>query len=196
MIQGSLVAIVTPMHDDGAVDEAAERLGLEPLAAVEAAGARLYRNQTVQVSGKPDKKKTPEPLYTHYPTLVEANLLHAEGITGAGVTVAVLDSGWDNFGSISYDTAGEWRVLQSYDAIQDAIVDLPWRGPVYYPPSWGENDVNGHASHLMSIMASKMNTNYYEPTEPGLLPPRGEERREPGRREELFSRRRCHRHQP
>ena len=128
-------------------------------------GLRIHGNQSVEVAKKPIKiKPGDEPdLGTVYPTLVGAQLLHAEGVTGRDVTVAVLDTGWDNFGAFSLDTAGEWRVLDSYDAIQDVIVGLPWRGPVYYPASWGENDSNGHATHIMSIMLSGGNTNYEVP---------------------------------
>ena len=123
-------------------------------------GVRVFDDQEVAVAKKPDK--TPD-LGTVYPTLVGAQLLHSEGITGRNVTVAVLDTGWDNFGAVSLDTAGEWRVYDSYDAIQDVIVGLPWRGPVYYPSSWGENDSNGHASHVMSIALSSGNTNFEAP---------------------------------
>lgn len=94
-------------------------------------------------------------------------LREADGIStiygNSTLTVAVLDTGWDNFGAMSYDTAGNWRVLKSYDAIRDSIVDLPWRGPFYYPAQWGENDSNGHASHITSIILSRGNTNLDDP---------------------------------
>jgi subtilisin family serine protease len=124
--------------------------------------SRIYDNRHVEVAKKPTKTEITD---TIYPSRVGASRLHAEGITGRGVTVAVLDTGWDNFGAMSYDTHSEWRVLESYDAIQDNIVGLPRRGPVYYPASYGENDANGHATHVTSIILSKGNTNPDAPEE-------------------------------
>ena len=151
-------------HELNIIDAVGARLGSAQLAALKETGlVQVYQDRSVEVAKKPPKTTTPTIPDSSYPTLVSADILHDDGITGAGVTVAVLDTGWDNFGSTSYDTNAEWRVLESYDAIQDTLVGLPWRGPVYYPASWGENDGSGHASHITSIIASSRNTNTDDP---------------------------------
>jgi subtilisin family serine protease len=72
---------------------------------------------------------------TNYPILVGANTLQQKGITGRGVTIAMLDSGlWEdttqNYGS---------RVLASVDEINGG-------GPV-------KGDPYGHGTHITSIAA-------------------------------------------
>ncbi|MHA7816265.1 MAG: S8 family peptidase [Pseudohaliea sp.] len=77
---------------------------------------------------------------SYYSTVAGADLLHRHGITGAGVTVAVLDSGlWDD-PRLTHDTRGELRVLASYDAIAGEEVDNAF-------------DESGHGSHMTSILA-------------------------------------------
>ena len=73
---------------------------------------------------------------TDYPSLVGADTLHQGGITGKGVTIAVLDSGlWQdpsqNFGS---------RLLASIDVVNGGS------GPV-------QGDAYGHGTHVTSIAA-------------------------------------------
>src|SRR5262249_29076551 len=46
-----------------------------------------------------------------------ANLLHAQGITGRGVTIAFLDTGWWNQHATQTNVAGRNVVFQGYDAI-------------------------------------------------------------------------------
>lgn len=76
---------------------------------------------------------------TYYPTVTGADLLHRHGITGKGVTVAVLDSGlWDT-DSITRNTQGSTRVLARYDAVTDRA---------------GQSfDESGHGTHMTSIIA-------------------------------------------
>jgi len=77
---------------------------------------------------------------SYYSTVAGADLLHRHGITGAGVTVAVLDSGlWDD-PRLTHDTQGEPRVLASYDAIAGEEVTTAF-------------DESGHGSHMTSILA-------------------------------------------
>lgn len=76
---------------------------------------------------------------TYYPTVSGADLLHRHGITGDGVTVAVLDSGlWDTE-SITRNTRGSMRVLARYDAVSDLA------GKSF--------DESGHGTHMTSIIA-------------------------------------------
>lgn len=81
-------------------------------------------------------------LNTCYPTFTGADALHAEGITGDGVTVAVLDSGLWNKSHLIDDSNG-YRVLAQYD------VNNPgdsYDGDIY--------DDSGHGSHVTSVIMS------------------------------------------
>ncbi len=89
---------------------------------------------------------------SYYSTVAGADLLHRHGITGAGVTVAVLDSGlWDD-PRLTHDTQGEPRVLASYDAIAGEEVTVAF-------------DESGHGSHMTSILAQSRAI-----TRPGAAP--------------------------
>jgi serine protease AprX len=80
---------------------------------------------------------TPISLYqTSYPILVGANVLQQEGITGRGVTIAVLDTGlWQD------PAQNYWfRILATIDVVGGG------RGPV-------TGDAYGHGTHITSIAA-------------------------------------------
>ena len=80
---------------------------------------------------------TPTFLYeTNYPTLVGANTLQQAGITGRGVTIAMLDSGLWQAPSQNYGS----RVLASIDVTNGGS------GPV-------SGDPYGHGTHITSIAA-------------------------------------------
>jgi serine protease AprX len=69
----------------------------------------------------------------------QANLLHASGITGKGVTIAFLDTGWWSQKATQQDTGGHNVVLQGYDAIGNTVgVGAP-------------DDQFGHGTHVLSI---------------------------------------------
>jgi serine protease AprX len=93
---------------------------------------------------------------TYYPSEVDASELHAGGVTGSGVTVAVIDSGlWSNQGPLQYSpTGGRSRVLAQYDVI------LAREQPGYYAPppleTYARNitDPYGHGTQVTSIIAS------------------------------------------
>ena len=119
------------------------------------ADLRLFDNAPVQASTVPapehvdhteddceengdDEECQPNP-YTEYTQLVRADVLHRRGLTGHGVTVAILDSGlWDT-PSLKFDTRGRKRRLAFYDAIRDER---------RYP-----RDAYGHGTHVASIIA-------------------------------------------
>ena len=76
----------------------------------------------------------------YYNTVVGVDALHRNGITGRGVTIAVIDSGlWDH-PALTNDTEGKPRVLARYDAIADTA-----GGEVF--------DESGHGTHMTSIIA-------------------------------------------
>ncbi|MEQ8516814.1 MAG: S8 family serine peptidase [Chromatocurvus sp.] len=76
---------------------------------------------------------------TYYPTVTGADLLHRHGITGDGITVAVLDSGLWEHEEIALDTQGNTRVIARYDAVADQP-DASF-------------DESGHGTHMTSIIA-------------------------------------------
>lgn len=99
-----------------------------------------------------------EPLYDDYQeyvrsgTLVGADLLHKKGITGAGITVAVIDSGLWEAPVLAKNTAGDQRVLARYNALIDAEESAV-------------SDKRGHGTHITSIIAnSDSNTRKGEKT--------------------------------
>ncbi len=89
---------------------------------------------------------------TYVSTLVGADALHWENITGAGVTVAIIDTGfWGEKGKSSFlveNGNAQARVLAHYDAIADR--ELQARK---------NSDDNGHGSHLASLIASSRHKN-------------------------------------
>ena len=79
---------------------------------------------------------------------VGANHLHDEGITGAGITVAVVDSGANMGGTIGShlfrNTEGKRRVSVKYDAFRK-------RKTYFF-----NDDRAGHGSHISGIIASSL----------------------------------------
>ena len=83
----------------------------------EVPGVRIHENRSVKVAGKPGSV-----VDTVIPRAVVADELHWEGITGAGVTVAVLDTGVWDYPPFTKDTSSVDRLLAQYDAIGDLLV--------------------------------------------------------------------------
>lgn len=70
-----------------------------------------------------------------------ATRLHSHGITGKGVTVAVLDSGlWEDNPELALNTRGQHRVVARFDAIKGSEVDVAF-------------DESGHGTHMTSVLA-------------------------------------------
>ena len=80
---------------------------------------------------------------SYYPTLVGADQLHERGVTGLGVTIAVVDTGLSDINkALSKDASGDYRVLGVYDAIEDS----------FSADHFG--DPNGHGDHVSSVAVS------------------------------------------
>lgn len=78
---------------------------------------------------------------SYYPSASGAALLHSHGITGRGVTVAVLDSGlWEENAELTLDTEGKERIVARYDAIKGHPVSEAF-------------DESGHGTHMTSVLA-------------------------------------------
>ncbi|WP_129645305.1 S8 family peptidase [Peristeroidobacter agariperforans] len=130
-------------------------------------GLRVYDDASVTSSST--TSALPE---TYYPTQVGASPLHTGGITGRGVTVAVLDTGvWQEKGPLQVSSSGRNpRVLAQYDVL------LARQDPNAYPPlsldkySRDIDDLNGHGTHISSIIASSgiASTGKYQGVAPGV----------------------------
>ena len=77
----------------------------------------------------------------YYSSVAGADALHKQGITGKGVTVAILDSGLWEHEELRKNTAGKHRILARYDAIADIA------GKEVF-------DESGHGTHLTSVIAN------------------------------------------
>lgn len=69
---------------------------------------------------------------TYVSTQVNAHIPHTNGYTGAGVGVAVIDSGLGQFNQIDYDTFGQPRNIYRHSVIDSS----------------NASDENGHGSHI------------------------------------------------
>ena len=79
---------------------------------------------------------------TIFPSQLSADQLHSTGVTGASVTVAVVDTGYWNFHALLNNIDGQARVLAQYNAITDQVE--PWTSP----------DDNGLGSHLSACFSA------------------------------------------
>jgi subtilisin family serine protease len=76
----------------------------------------------------------------YYSTVAGAEALHYHGVTGQGVTVAVLDSGLWEHPDLATDTRGKNRVIGRFDAIRNT------EGKEVF-------DESGHGTHMTSVLA-------------------------------------------
>jgi subtilisin family serine protease len=76
---------------------------------------------------------------------VQAHILHDyKGITGQGIGVAIIDTGFPAMEAITVKADGQPRDLKQYDAITD----------YEYPDNtFGADDASGHGSHIAGIIA-------------------------------------------
>ena len=96
----------------------------------------------VEVSGPP------APPQMDYVRVVGAEQVWASGNQGAGVTVAILDSGLDpTMNGLRRDTSHQQRILAYYDAINDRL----YTGNRL---NQSPRDPNGHGTHVAGIIAN------------------------------------------
>lgn len=119
----------------------------------EVGGVRIHDDRTVITSGNGNSNSNSNSLKkfkinNYIAEQTGANLLHDMNITGKGVTVAVVDSGTNMYGTIgSYlfrDSDGKQRVSVKYNAFEG-------RKTYYY-----NDDSNGHGSHVSGIISSSL----------------------------------------
>jgi serine protease AprX len=79
------------------------------------------------------------------PVDVNASDLHAAGIKGRDVGVAVIDTGYWKLDSLDKDSAGNGRVAAQYDAVNN-VLQTTW--------SSVSTDMSGHGTHITSLIAS------------------------------------------
>ncbi|MEE4195636.1 MAG: S8 family peptidase [Anaerolineae bacterium] len=90
----------------------------------------------VETSDAQTRRKTPS---ADAPEVVGADYIWEQGITGEGITIAIVDSGIANFAPLINDTGNQNRILAWKDLVQNK------KDPV---------DRNGHGTHLASIMVN------------------------------------------
>ncbi len=136
---------------------AGQRAGLDRTAGIR----RIWDNATAELTGKPDKGDkgggggggggTSQVIETFYSSHLGADLLHAAGIDGTGVTIAVLDSGIFSDNGIKQGAFGDGRLLAIYDASEQAFSQDQQGDAV-------PGDEFGHGSHVTSIAISSRQT--------------------------------------
>ncbi|MCJ8273303.1 MAG: S8 family peptidase, partial [Psychrosphaera sp.] len=82
-----------------------------------------------------------------FPSTVKANSLHQQGITGSGITVAVIDSGLMNINQLRHDTLGNSRIKANFVATADSVFAVNKL-----------EDNHGHGTHVTSILANNSQT--------------------------------------
>ena len=128
---------------------------------------RIYGNDAVKASGKPVKDSNgggeeadsgdgiAGSAYTEFPRLVDADVLHDQGIDGWGITIAVLDSGIYAGPGITQDRYGMDRLKAVYDATIDHEYKEGGKGKSAIDFADGfDIDENGHGSHVAGVAAS------------------------------------------
>ena len=163
--QEETLSVIVQGSDTGAISLAVQRVGgdvTHELAIIDAIGAELTKSQihalkstglikriypdaqarAAQVELEPIHKNDKHARDTFYPTMIEADALHMEGLDATGVTVAVVDTGlWDESPWLKNDMFNQERFMVRYDAIADAIVS-------------NLHDRSGHGTHVTSVMLS------------------------------------------
>ncbi len=92
---------------------------------------------------------------TFYPTIVNANLAHDRLITGAGLTVAIIDTGINQFKFIEHTATLGDRAVYTHSVIGEADINGNVEDDTLFIDV---EDVNGHGTHIASIIANSAKT--------------------------------------
>ena len=133
----------------GIIDAVGARLDASQLAALRAGGGTLgiYADTELEVQGDAGA--------THYPVQVGADQLHRQGLTGRGVTIAVLDTGLWQTPPILNRSDGQDRIRATFDATLAGFWN--WNDDDCDDDDCESGDLddwNGHGTHVASIIAS------------------------------------------
>lgn len=82
---------------------------------------------------------------TFFPAIVNADQAHLQGITGQGVTVAVIDTGITGYGRLKKNSQGNNKILHVHNVLDPT------------KPKKVKDD-NGHGTHITSIIANRTQT--------------------------------------
>ncbi|PNH28661.1 hypothetical protein VD0002_g7803 [Verticillium dahliae] len=116
--------------------------------------ANVWRSKTVQLDPAIDKQDQPDDAgasnYTiHHMTGVDR--LHAEGIRGRGVTVAIIDTGIQyTHPALGGGMGPKYKVIGGYDFVGDRWYP---RGTFEKEPDDDPFDIDGHGTHVAGIIA-------------------------------------------
>ncbi|MFK7800899.1 MAG: S8 family peptidase, partial [Anaerolineae bacterium] len=88
-----------------------------------------------------------------YSELTGANQVWAEGITGDGVTVAILDTGIRQFKGVKKDTNKDLRIVDWKDVIRENWLTKKY-GEIPADARINPKDPNGHGTHIAGIIAN------------------------------------------
>ncbi len=88
-----------------------------------------------------------------YSELVGANQVWDQGITGDGVTVAILDTGIKNYKGLRKDTNNKRRVAAWQDIVRELNLINKY-GEVPSEAKFRVKDPNGHGTHIAGIIAN------------------------------------------
>ncbi|HPF25061.1 MAG TPA: S8 family serine peptidase [Steroidobacteraceae bacterium] len=119
------------------IDGVTARLTASQLAALRTQpGIQVQQDRDLQTMGGPQ-------LDTYQRVAIGADRLGAQGFTGSGVTVAVLDTGlWYSWGPVKNNLSGKNRILAMYNASKNKVQNTA--------------DKNGHGTHVASIIADRL----------------------------------------
>ena len=118
------------------------------LAVINGVAARLTPAQLTQLRARADVSVTPDRSLktagfvpeSYYPAQVGAEALRAEGLTGRGITVAILDTGmWYSDNYIKRDLDENNRLIAQYDTFEGKMRNA--------------KDQSGHGTHIASVLA-------------------------------------------
>ena len=151
----------------------AARLTPSQVATLQASDAvsRVWQDQPVHMAASPvdpygladihPPQAKANNTYTHYPAQTGAGILHAFGVDGSGVTVAVVDTGFWAVNGLTRNADNQKRVLAQYDAFTDQVVSRDSKGVT--------TDENGHGTHISGIIADSSKAyGFYRGVAPGV----------------------------